>query len=196
MKIFNSLIILTLVTGCTASESNIKSRNINSNDVNLSEITMIELDETKQFPIHTIISLTNEKKPYISYTKKIVVASYNIDEVKKVWGDSAFKKIEKSWKREFSVSDLKYINRYAEGLKIFLQNEKELPSTRSNKTCHRNNVRFYIKSKTREENSFTIPGNLLCQKTTIMVGFKKFIKEMNSLVLKYQPSFNIDMAAL
>jgi hypothetical protein len=124
------------------------------------------------------------------------VASYNIDEVKKLWGESAFNRIEKSWKRDFSVSDLKYINRYADGLKIFLQNEKELLSVRSNKTCNRNNVRFYIKSKTREENSFTIPGNLLCQKTTIMVGFKKFIKEMNSLVLKYQPSFNIEMAAL
>ena len=196
MKIFHSLIIVTLVTGCTASESNIKSRNINNNNVNLSEITMIELDQTKEFPIHTIISLTNENKPFISYTKKIIVASYKIDEVKKRWGESAFKRIEKSWKRDFSVSDLKYIYRYAEGLKIFLQNEKELLSVRSNKTCNRNNVRFYIKSKTREENSFTIPGNLLCQKTTIMVGFKKFIKEMNSLVLKYQPSFNMEMAAL
>ncbi len=196
MKILNSLIIVTLVTGCTASESNIKSRSMNNNHVNLSEITMIELDETKQFPIHTIISLTNENKPYISYTKKIVVASYQIDEVKKLWGASAFKKIEKSWKRDFSVSDLKYINRYADGLKIFLQNEKELLSVRSNKTCNRNNVRFYIKSKTKEQNSFTIPGNLLCQKTTMMVGFKKFIKEMNSLVLKYQPHFNMDIAAL
>ena len=195
MKIFNSLIIVTLVSGCTTPESNFSSRSSNNN-VNLTEITMIELDQTKQFPIHTIISLTNEKKPYISYTKKIVVASYNIDEVKKLWGDSAFKKIEKSWKRDFSVSDLKYINRYADGLKIFLQNEKELISVRSNKTCNRNNVRFYIQSKTRKENSFTIPGNLLCQKTTVMVGFKKFIKEMNSLVLKYQPSFNIEMAAL
>lgn len=196
MKILNSLIIVTLVTGCTASESNIKSRSMNNNHVNLSEITMIELDQTKQFPIHTIISLTNENHPYISYTKKIVVASYQIDEVKKLWGANAFKKIEKSWKRDFSVSDLKYISRYADGLKIFLKNEKEFLSARSNKTCNHNDVRFYIKSKTREENSFTIPGNLLCQKTTMMVGFKKFIKEMNSLVLKYQPNFNMGIASL
>ncbi|WP_069469774.1 hypothetical protein [Candidatus Marithrix sp. Canyon 246] len=199
MKTFHSLIILTLVTGCTTSESNIKSRNINNNNnnsVNLSEITMIELDETKEFPIHTIISLTNEKKPHISYTKKIVVASYNINDVKKRWGESAFKRIEKSWTRDFSVSDLKYISRYADGLKIFVKNEKEFLSARSNKTCNHNNVRFYIKSKTKEENSFTIPGNLLCQKTTIMIGFKKFIKEMNSLVLKYKPNLNMELAAL
>ncbi len=197
MKIFNSLIILTLVTACTTPESNLNSRSSHNNYLNLSEITMIELDQTKRFPIHTIISITNEKKPYISYTKKIVVASYKVDDVKKIWGESAFKKIEKSWKKEFSVSDLKYLNRYSHGLKIFLQNQKELPSAQSNKTCNRNNVRFYVKSNTKEENSFTIPGNLLCQNTKMMVGFKKFIKEMNSLVLKYQPSLNsLDLASL
>jgi hypothetical protein len=154
---------------------------------NLTEITMIELDKSKKFPIHTIITIKNDRKPSISYTKKIKVASYQIDDVKKAWGAAAFKKIEKSWQRDFSVSDLKYINRYAEGLKIFLQNEKELPSARSTKTCDHNNFRFFVKSETKEINSFTIPGNLLCQDNNIMRGFRKFIKEMNALVLKYQP---------
>lgn len=184
MKIFSSIIILTLISACNTMPTD---RGSDLDSFNLTEITMIELDNSKQFPIHTIITIKNDKKPSISYTKKIKVASYQIDDVKKAWGAAAFKKIEKSWKKDLSVSDLKYINRYAEGLKIFLQNEKELPSVRSTKACDYNNVRFFVKSDTREENSFTIPANSLCQDTTIMRGFRKFIKEMNSLILKYQP---------
>jgi hypothetical protein len=184
MKIFSSIIILTLISACNTMPTD---RGSDIDSFNLTEITMIELDKSKKFPIHTIITIKNDRKPSISYTKKIKVASYQIDDVKKAWGAAAFKKIEKSWQRDFSVSDLKYINRYAEGLKIFLQNEKELPSARSTKTCDHNNFRFFVKSETKEINSFTIPGNLLCQDNNIMRGFRKFIKEMNALVLKYQP---------
>lgn len=181
------IVILVLIVACAPS-SDYKSTHkpLYDKPFQLEEMTLTYLRETTRFPIHTRIRLMNYAFPQISYAKKIIVPPHRIKEVKKVWGNYAFHKIEKSWQSDLQHQDFAHIEKRCNKLNLFTQNKIDVP-TPFKKPCTKiNQIKFFITSKTGKENTFMISGAALCEPNAIPAQLKQLISDIQALIPKYQ----------
>jgi hypothetical protein len=196
------VLILAVMTACAPIKPNkpIHQSQLKPSrkELKLSEITMTFLGGNVQFPIHTTISLANYAAPTISYSKKLVVSPHRALEIKKALGDNAFQRIEKSWQADLRSQDFVDIANICEKLDIFTQKEVEWLAEENNVVdcTNSSDIQFYVRSQTGQENSFTIPGQMLCQEKSLPVGLKKLMGEVVALIPKYQPNSETQVARL
>jgi len=195
--------ILAVMTACAPIKYNKPSHKNNplrltQKELKLSEITMTFLGGNAEFPIHTTISLANYAAPTISYSKKIVLSPHRAVEIKEALGDDVFQKIEKSWQADLRSKDFVEIAHICEKLNMFAKNEVEwLAEENQAAPCaNSSDIQFYVRSETGQENSFTIPGQMLCQEKSLPAGLKKLMGEINALIPKYQPTSETQVARL
>lgn len=201
MTIITFLFLLVWVTACTPLSQPHKPthkpipHSIKENNFKLDEITLIYLRNTR-FPIHTTISLFNYAYPIILYSRKIIVSPHLVEEVKKAWGNNVFHNIKTTWQNDVHVPDFVHIENICKGLNLFAQNKKNLPSAiyPERRCVEVNEIQFYVRSQSGQENTLTMPGSVLCQEKSLLMGFKELVREINALVDKYQPTLETQFA--